>query len=89
MVTFDPIVDNEEHVKALNDSSLVKGNFKDYWEVAYDKERSGKGSTHTGAAAAVVTAAAAVTASPVAAASVAAPVAAAPSETDPLVVKIA
>ena len=49
MVTFDPIVDNEEHVKALNDSSLVKGNFKDYWEVAYDKERSGKGSTHTGA----------------------------------------
>ena len=87
MVTFDPIVDNEEHVKALNDSSLVKGNFKDYWEVAYDKERSGKGSTHTGAAAAVVTAAAAVTA--VAAASVAAPVAATPSETDPLVVKIA
>ena len=49
MVTFDPIVDNEEHVKALNDSSLVKGNFKDYWEDAYDKERSGKGSMHTGA----------------------------------------
>ena len=48
-MTFDPIVDNEEHVKALNDSSLVKGNFKDYWEDAYDKERSGKGSMHTGA----------------------------------------